>query len=501
MHAVALAARERTDLLLLVRALEVEIGAIGARIHLALAEQDEILAARDLLPYVLLAVERVAGLIDIAEMHGLADLDRALVRLLLPDDHAEQRGLARYVRTNHADDAARWQLEGEVVDQQVVAERLGETLEIDHVLTEPLGHRDDDLRGLGGLLRSLLHQLLVALIAGLGLRLPRARGGRDPFLLARERALARFFLAALLREPLLLLRKPGRIVALIGNTAAAIELEDPAGDVVEEVAVVGDDQDGAGIIAQVAFEPIDGFGIEMVRGLVEQQQLGLLEQQPAERDSAALAARQLLHVAVVRRTAQRVHRLVDLGVEIPKPLGLDLVLQLGHLVGVLVRVVHGEFVVAIEDRLLRRHSLHHVLAHALARIELWLLLQIPYARALGHPALAGELLVDAGHDAKQRRFAGAVDAEHADLGVGIERQVDILQDLAVARIGLGEAFHVIDELTGHRRPARIVGRLGAGCREVAADVARPARQGKAGAHQSPAAQFASAARRTTYLDR
>src|SRR3954454_23886313 len=264
MHAVALAARERTDLLLLVRALEVEIGAIGARIHLALAEQDEILAARDLLPYVLLAVERVAGLIDVAEMHGLPDLDRAGVGLLLPDDHPEQRGLASPVRADDADDAARRQLEGEVVDQQVAAERLGEPVEIDDVLTEPLGHRNDDLRGLGGLLRSLLHRFLVALIAGLGLCLPRARGGRDPFLLARERALARFFLAALLREPLLLLRKPGRIVALIGNTAAAIELEDPAGHVVEEVAVVGDDQDGAGIIAQMAFEPIDGFGIEVV---------------------------------------------------------------------------------------------------------------------------------------------------------------------------------------------------------------------------------------------
>ena len=326
---------------------------------------------------------------------------------------------------------------------------LGEPLEVDDVLPEPLGHRNDDLRGLGGLLRGLLHQFLVALIARLGLRLPRARGGRDPFLLARERALARLLLAAFLREPLLLLREPGRVVALIGNAAAAIELEDPAGDVVEEVAVVGDDQDGAGIVAQMAFQPIDGLGVEMVRGLVEQQQLGLLEQQPAERDAAALAAGELGHVGVVRRTAQRVHRLVDLGVEIPQPLGLDLVLQLGHLVRGLVRVVHGEFVVAIEDRLLRRDALHHVLAHGLARIELRLLLQIADARALGHPALAGELLVDAGHDAQQRRFAGAVDAEHADLGVGIERQVDVLQDLAVARIGLGEAFHVIDELTGH----------------------------------------------------
>ena len=381
------------------------------------------------------------------------------VRLLLPDDHAEQRGLAGAVRADHADDAARRQLEGEVVDQQVVAERLGETLEIDDVVAEPLGHRDDDLRGLGGLLRGLLHQLLVALIAGLGLRLPRARRGRDPLLLARERALARFFLAALLREPLLLLREPGRVVALVGNAAAAIELEDPAGDVVEEVAIVGDDQDGAGIIAQMAFEPLDGLGVEMVGRLVEQQQLGLLEQQPAERDAAALAARELLHVAVVRRTAQRVHRLVDLGVEIPQPLGLDLVLELGHLVGGLVRVVHGELVVAVEDRLLRRHAVHDVLAHALGRIELRLLRQVADARALGDPALAGELLVDPGHDAKQRRLAGAVDAEHADLGVGIERQVDVLQDLAVARIGLGQALHVIDELTGHRRPTRIVGRL------------------------------------------
>src|SRR6478672_8008409 len=105
MHAVALAARERTDLLLLIRPLEVEIGAIGARIHLALAEQDEILAARDLLPHVLLAVERVARLIDIAEMHGFADFDRPVVRLFLPDDHAKKRRLAGAVGADHADDA------------------------------------------------------------------------------------------------------------------------------------------------------------------------------------------------------------------------------------------------------------------------------------------------------------------------------------------------------------------------------------------------------------
>jgi hypothetical protein len=49
-------------------------------------------------------------------------------------------------------------------------------------------------------------------------------------------------------------------------------------------------------------------------------------------------------------------------------------------------------------------------------------------------------------------FAGAVDAQHADLGVRVERQVDVLEHLAVARVGLGQTLHVVDELAGHRRP-------------------------------------------------
>src|SRR5579883_546003 len=129
MHTVAFAARERPDLLLLVRALEVEGAAVGARIDLALAELELVEAAGDFLPDGRVAVERIARLIDIAEMHGLADLDRAGVGLVLAGDHAEQRGLAGAVRADHADDAARREFEGEVVDQQVVAEAFLEALE------------------------------------------------------------------------------------------------------------------------------------------------------------------------------------------------------------------------------------------------------------------------------------------------------------------------------------------------------------------------------------
>ena len=116
-------------------------------------------------------------------------------------------------------------------------------------------------------------------------------------------ALARLILAALLEQALLLLLQPGRIIALVGNAAAAVELENPARHIVEEIAVMGDDQDRARIIAQMPFEPIHGFGVEMVGRLVEQQEIGLFEQQLAQRDAAALAARELVDRPVVGRAA------------------------------------------------------------------------------------------------------------------------------------------------------------------------------------------------------
>ena len=45
-----------------------------------------------------------------------------------PVIHAEQRGLARAVRPDDADDAAGWQLEFQIVDQQTVAIALRQAI-------------------------------------------------------------------------------------------------------------------------------------------------------------------------------------------------------------------------------------------------------------------------------------------------------------------------------------------------------------------------------------
>ncbi len=277
----------------------------------------------------------------------------------------------------------------------------------------------------------LAEQVLVGRDARLALGLAGARALPDPLELALQRALAGLLLTLLLGQTLLLLLEPGRVVALPGDAVAAIELEDPAGDVVEEVAIVGDRHHGALVVLQEALEPGDRFGVQMVGRLVEQQEVGLLQQQPAERDPPPLAAGERGHVLIARRAAQRVHRDLERALQLPAVRGVDLLLQLGLLghqrvhVGIGVGEFGRDLVEAVEQRLGRGDALHDVAEHVLLRIELRLLRQEADLGALGRPGLAGEILVEAGHDAQERRLAGAVDAEHADLGAGQERQRDV----------------------------------------------------------------------------
>jgi hypothetical protein len=165
---------------------------------------------------------------------------------------------------------------------------------------------------------------------------------------------------------------------------------------------------------------------------------------------------------VVGRAAQRLHRHVDLAVEVPQVLAVDLVLKLRHLLGGLVGVVHRQLVEPVELVLLLLHAEHDVLAHREAFVELRLLRQVAHMRAFGRPGLAGEILVPAGHDPQKRGFAGAVDAHDADLHAGQEAQADVLETLLAAGIGLGDAIHVVDVLVAGHGTLRAGSGMGVG---------------------------------------
>ncbi len=269
-------------------------------------------------------------------------------------------------------------------------------------------------------------QLLVSAEARLRLRVPRARREPHPLELSLQRALVRRCLLFLDCEPRLLLLQPARVVALVGDAPATVELEDPAGDVVEEVAVVRDGDDGALVLRKEALQPEHRLGVEMVRRLVEQQQVGRLQEQPAERDAPTLSARERADLTVAFREPQRVHRVVEMRLELPR------------VVEVRIRLGEGcrDRVEAVEQVAQLAHPVLDVLAHRLGIIELRLLLEQAHGGAGGELGDARGRLLLARHDPQERRLPRAVRPEHADLRPGQERERDVRQHLPVRSIEL-----------------------------------------------------------------
>ena len=240
-----------------------------------------------------------------------------------------------------ADDAAGRQAEVHPLEQEAVAVALGRGPGPRRRGSQVRPGRDLEHDGLVAAFGVLAGELLVALEPGPVLGHAGAGRHPDPLELAGELLAAAAFLLLLECQPGLLLLEPRRVVALPGNALAAVELEDPLGDVVEEVAVVGDEDDGAGVFLQVPFEPGDALGVEVVGRLVEEQEVGAFEQDLAEGDAPAFAAGERADLGVAGGQPHGVHGDLDAAVEVPALGGLDRVLDLGllfeqgvHLVGV-----------------------------------------------------------------------------------------------------------------------------------------------------------------------
>src|SRR3546814_5791627 len=83
------------------------------------------------------------------------------------------------------------------------------------------------------------------------------------------------------------------VVAGVGGELAVLHVDDAVHRAVQQAAVVGDQQESAGIALQKAFQPERGFEVEVVGRLVEQQQVGGLEQEGGESHPHAPAAGEL----------------------------------------------------------------------------------------------------------------------------------------------------------------------------------------------------------------
>ena len=302
------------------------------------------------------------------------------------------------------------------------------------------------------MLLRLGRHLLVALEPCLALGLPRLGVGAHPLQLVLEPLLALDVLLPLDLEARRLGLQVGGVVALVRVGPTPVQLQDPLRDVVEEVPVVGDGDDRARVLGQVLLQPLDGLGVQMVGRLVEQEQVRLLEQQLAQGDPAPLAAGQHGDVGIGRRAPQRVHRLLQLGVEVPGVAVVELLLELAHLgeervvVGIRLGQLGGDRVETVQQRLGLRDALLDVLQHRLRAVELRLLQQDAHRVAGRQDGVAVGRLVQPGHDLEHGRLAGTVRTHDADLRAGVERQRDVVEDYLVA-VRLACFAHDVDELS------------------------------------------------------
>ena len=275
-------------------------------------------------------------LVHIAYLHSLAHGESAGVGLFQAHDEAEQSGFAAPVGADDAHDAGGWQTEGEVFVQQFVAVCLAHALHFQHLVAQARAVGDEYFEVLLFLLHILVHHAVVGGQTGFALGVACLGGHAHPFQLALE-GLAAFALLLLLHgQPLGLLVQPAAVVALPGDALATVQLQNPACHVVEEIAVVRDGDDGTFILAQVLLQPVDALSVEMVGRLVEQQYVGFLQQQTAQRHTAALAAAEVLDGSVLVGAAQGIHGAFQPAVQIP---GVVLLQQFGQLALPLAQLV------------------------------------------------------------------------------------------------------------------------------------------------------------------
>ena len=206
---------------------------------------------------------------------------------------------------------------------------------------------------------------------------------------------------------------------------------------------------------QVRFQPLDGFSVQVVRGLVQQEDVRLLQEEAAQRHTSPFAAGKRADLRVRRRALEGVHRPFQLCVDLPAVQVLDELRQLAlafdeavHLV-----VVHGlhelhRYVIVFREDV--HHFLYALLDHfddGLVRIHLRLLREVSDGVAGRPNDFALEGLLHPGNDLEERRFTGPVEADDADLGAVEEGQVDVLEnDLVVVREDLSHPVHRENDL-------------------------------------------------------
>ncbi len=289
------------------------------------------------------------------------------------------------------------------------------------------------------LLRGFFLQFVERIDAGLGLGAAGFGHAPDPFQLAAQQLAGFFQFGAFGLVASGFFLQEVAVVARILVQATAIQFDDGIAHSFEKIAVVGDHEDGAIGAGQVLFEPFDHVEIEVVGRLVEDEQLGLLDEQACQGQPFALTARQgaewLRQVGNVQSEEHFFHARFG----IPCLQIVHAAEQPLHGVGI-GTVQHALLVVAqgLDGRMI---ACEHGIEDVVGGSKVGFLRQVAHAD-VGMDPHAGALAFGAlfaGDDAQQRALAAAVFGDERHLLSFVELQVHVLEQDFLA-VGAGYAF-------------------------------------------------------------
>ena len=398
-------------------------------------------------------VELVLGVI----MDGHVRAQRALAAIegQHAGQHLEQRGLAGAVVADQRHPLAALHREVDAAIDHVVAVGLVDAGQRGHATARAWGLREREVHlpahpgqldalDLGQHLHPALH------LAGLGGLIAKALDealdlGDALGLVARAR------LQQL--APGLALDEEVVVVAGVDREALGREVGDRGHHAVDEVAIVRDHHHGAVVGGQEVLEPRQRGEVEVVGGLVEQQQRGRHQQQPGQRRAHAPAPGELFQRPVElvggepeaaedgagRRlqpvAAERLEAVLQLAVALGEGLAGRRLQRPGHVLHLALERPH---LLEPAERLDQHGAGDGAAGHLLRQVA-----DRRRARAAHLPAVG---LLQPGQDATERGLAGAVGTDETDaLAVG-DAPADVAEE-NLTPVPLGDAVEL-----DHRRP-------------------------------------------------
>ena len=175
-------------------------------------------------------------------------------------------------------------------------------------------------------------------------------------------------------------------------------------------------------VVQEAFQPRDGFGVQVVSRFVEQQHVWFFQQQAAQRDAAAFTTGEILNFSVPVRQTQGVSGTLKLHVQVMTVVRLNdlfkLALLCGQLIEVSVRfgVLGVHFIQTFQRVNHFGNRFFHGFTNGMFRVQFWFLRQVTDFNARLWASFTFDIRINTGHDAQQGRFTRTVQTENTDFG-------------------------------------------------------------------------------------